>query len=84
MTDTPLAHLAHPGRQITVRVTPRSAHNRITHENNVIRIHVTEAPDKGKANAAALRLLSKALGVAKSRLTLIRGHTARDKTFAID
>lgn len=81
MIDTPLAH---SGTKITVRVTPRATRNRVTHENKQTRVYVTEAPDKGKANAATQKLLSKALGVAKSRLRLIQGHTTRDKTFAID
>lgn len=84
MADTPLAHLARPGTQITVRVTPRAARNRITQDDGQIRVYVTTVPEDGKANAAVQKLLAKALGVAKSRLTLMRGQTARDKTFVID
>ena len=84
MAKTPLAHLAHPGTQIAVRVTPRAARNRITQEGGQIRVYVTSVPEDGKANAAVQKALAKALGVAKSRLTLIRGQTARDKTFMID
>jgi len=84
MADTPLAHLAQPGIQIAVRVTPRAARNRITQKDGQIRVYVTAVPEDGKANVAVQKLLAKALGVAKSRLTLIRGQTARDKTFTID
>ena len=84
MADTPLAHLAQPGTQITVRVTPRAARNRITQERGQIRVYVTTVPEDGKANAAVQTALAKALGLAKSRLTLISGKTARDKTFVID
>ncbi len=84
MAETPLAHLAQPGAQIAVRVTPRAARNRITQEGGEIRVYVTTPPEDGKANAAVQKLLAKALGVAKSRLTLIRGQTARDKVFTID
>jgi hypothetical protein len=31
-----------------------------------------------------IKLLAKSLGVAKSRLTLIRGATSRDKQFRLD
>ena len=41
-------------------------------------------PEDGKANAAVIKLLAKALGVAKSRLVLVRGATSRDKLFRID
>jgi len=41
-------------------------------------------PENGKANAAVQKLLARALGIAKSRLILIRGHTAREKVFQVD
>jgi uncharacterized protein len=40
-------------------------------------------PDKGKANAAVITLIAKALGVPKSAVTLISGETARLKTLSI-
>jgi uncharacterized protein YggU (UPF0235/DUF167 family) len=40
-------------------------------------------PDKGKANAAVIALLAKALGLPKSAVTLVAGETARLKTLAI-
>jgi uncharacterized protein YggU (UPF0235/DUF167 family) len=36
-------------------------------------------PEAGKANAAVLALLAKALGVPKSALSIVRGETGRDK-----
>ena len=50
----------------------------------VIRIAVTEVPEGGKATEAARVALARALGVAKSRLTLVRGATSRDKLFRLD
>ena len=41
-------------------------------------------PEGGKANAAVQKLLAKALGIAKSRLVLVRGATARDKVFRVE
>jgi len=38
-------------------------------------------PEDGKATAAVVKLLSKATGVPKSRLTLLRGAASRDKLF---
>ena len=40
-------------------------------------------PEGGKANAAVLKLLSKALGVPKSRLRIVQGETGRDKVVEI-
>ena len=49
-----------------------------------IRIAVTVVPEDGKATEAARVLLAQALGVAKSRLVLIRGAKSRDKLFRLD
>ena len=82
MTD--LSHLAQPGTEIAVRVTPRAARNAVTLDGETIRVTVTVVPEDGKANAAVIKLLAKALGVAKSRLVLIRGATSRDKVFRVE
>jgi uncharacterized protein YggU (UPF0235/DUF167 family) len=44
---------------------------------------VTTVPEGGKANAAVLKLLAKALGVPKSRLAIVQGETGRDKVIEI-
>ncbi len=79
-----LAHLAHPGAEIAVRVTPRASRNALRMDDGMIRIQVTSVPEDGKATEAAQVLLAKALGVAKTRLTLLRGTKARDKVFRLD
>lgn len=82
MTD--LTDHARPGAEIAVRVTPKASRNAIVVTDEGIRVYVTVVPESGKANAAVLKLLAKALGVPKSRLSLIRGATARDKVFRIE
>lgn len=82
MTD--LSHLARPGAEIAVRVTPKASRNAVVVEAGAIRVHVTAVPEDGKATAVVVKLLAKSLGVAKSRLTLLRGATARDKVFRLD
>lgn len=79
-----LSHWVEPGREIAVRVTPKAARNSITVEGDVLRITVTAVPEGGKATRAVTALLSSALGIAKSRLTLTRGATGRDKVFRVD
>jgi len=44
------------------------------------RVHVTAAPVDGAANEEVLRLLSKSLGLAPSRLSIVRGDHGRQKT----
>lgn len=82
MTD--LSDRVKPGATIAVRVTPKASRDRIDADAGPIRVYVTAPPEDGKANAAVQKLLAKSLGIAKSRLTLIRGMGARDKVFRID
>lgn len=80
-----LSDLARSGSEIAVRVTPRAGQNMIRRAaDGQITIRVTAPPEDGKANAAVQKLLAKSLGLAKSRLYLVRGATARDKLFRVE
>jgi uncharacterized protein (TIGR00251 family) len=83
MTQPDLSDLCGPGTVFDVRVTPKAARNAILREGDRLRVTVTAVPEAGKANAAVIKLLSKALGVPKGRIVLIRGETSRDKRFRI-
>jgi uncharacterized protein YggU (UPF0235/DUF167 family) len=47
-------------------------------------IRVTAPPVDGKANDALCRLVANAANVAPSRVTILRGHTARDKVLDVE
>jgi uncharacterized protein len=49
----------------------------------VLRVRVAAVPDKGKANAAVIALLGKALGIPRSSIAVTAGETSRFKTVAI-
>jgi len=71
-----------------VRVTPKSSSERIVIESDangerVVRVYVTTVPEDGKANAAVIKLLAKALKRPKSALTITHGQSDRNKTIAI-
>ena len=76
--------LALPGATFTVRATPRARRPACTLEDGVWKIAVTAPPEEGRATAAVAEALAHALGVAKGRLTLVSGATARDKRFRLD
>lgn len=78
-----LAHLAIPGGELVVRVVPRAASNNIKVENGMFKISVTDVPENGKATKSVRKLLARSLGVAPTRLELIRGATSRNKVFRI-
>lgn len=79
-----LTHLARPGAQIALRVTPRAGRERLVEEAGRLRAYVTAPPEGGRASAAAQALLARAMGVAKTRLTLVRGARSREKVFRLD
>ena len=74
------------GLTLHLRVTPNAGVDRIegleTRDDGhtVLRVRVKAVPDKGKANAAVVALLAKALGTAKSRISVVGGDAARQKT----
>ena len=55
----------------------------MTIEHGRLQVKVRTKPEDGKANAAVLALLAEALGIATSRLRLLRGATGRDKLVQI-
>ena len=76
-----------PGESCTikVRVQPKSSLNRVDgFQDGALRVRVTAAPTEGQANAAVIAILAKTLGVSKSRLEIIRGHSSRDKVISVD
>ncbi|WP_300517363.1 DUF167 domain-containing protein [Aliiroseovarius sp.] len=79
-----LSHLARPGAEIALRVTPKAARNLVEETPAGLRVLTTSVPEGGKANQAVTKLLAQALGVAKSRLVLVRGASSRDKVFRLD
>lgn len=85
MTKTDLSDLALSGAEFHLRVTPRGGRDALERgEDGGLKVRVTAPPEDGKANKAVQKLLAKALGVAPTRLTLIRGATSREKTFRLD
>ena len=48
-----------------------------------LKVAVTQAPEKGKANDAILNFLAKKLGLKKSQIRLISGLTSNRKRFSI-
>ena len=77
------SHLAVEGAEFVCRVTPRARRANIRCEDDIIHVAVNSVPEDGQANAAVVVALAHALGVAKTRLQLIRGHTSREKVFRL-
>ena len=68
-----------------MRLQPRASSSRITGEkDDVIQVRVTAPPVDGEANAAREKLVAKKLGIAKSKVEVVKGETSREKLLEID
>jgi uncharacterized protein (TIGR00251 family) len=68
-----------------VKVVPGSSRNRIAGRyGDGIKLQVTAAPEKGKANEAVVELLSRALALKPNQITIVSGHTQARKTLRIE
>lgn len=75
--------------RLTVRLTPNGGRNAIdgieTGDDGKawLKMRVAAAPEKGKANAAMIRCLSRALSLPKSSISIAAGDTQRKKILRI-
>jgi len=76
---------SHPeGTILPIRAHPGARRNEITGcHDGMLKVSITQAPEKGKANKALIALLSNALGVKKSQLELLAGETSQQKRFLV-
>ncbi|GAB5352038.1 DUF167 domain-containing protein [Qipengyuania sp. 483] len=70
--------------RVRVKATPGARQDAMKIEEGRLVIKTRAKPQDGAANRALCEMLALAYGVAKSRCQLIRGDTARDKSFRID
>ena len=72
------------GCVLPVRAQPGARKNAAKGEHNgALKLAVTAPPEDGRANAALVELMHDALGLKRSQIELIAGHTSRDKRFLI-
>jgi hypothetical protein len=75
------------GRSFTidVKVTPRASRDEIVGmRDGVLAVRVTAPPVDDKANRAVVKLLAKRAGVARGRVSIVRGERGRRKVVAIE
>jgi uncharacterized protein YggU (UPF0235/DUF167 family) len=69
--------------RLAVKVTPAARVSTLQIADGRLVARVRAAPEDGKANTAVLELLADSLGIAPSRLRLLRGATSREKQVQI-
>jgi uncharacterized protein (TIGR00251 family) len=69
------------GTRIRLRVKPGAKKNGVLGvHDGALRVAVTAAPEKGKANRAALAVLAAVLDLAPSTLEILSGHASPNKS----
>ena len=72
------------GTILPVRAHPGARRNEIRGEQEgMLKVSVTQAPEKGKANKALIGVLAKGLGLRKSQIELVAGETSSRKRFLV-
>ena len=70
--------------RISVKVKPNAKQDKIEKINEShFLVWIKEKPQEGKANKAAIKVLSEYFGVPQSRVILLKGQSSREKIFEI-
>jgi uncharacterized protein len=70
--------------KLQIKVIPSSSNNSIAGWlEDTLKVKVTAAPEKGKANKAVIKVLEKALDLAKGSVNITSGTTSTRKTVEI-
>jgi len=70
--------------QLTIKAVPQSGRQSLVQDKNgQLKCFLKSAPEKNKANAELINILSKKLSLPTNNLTIIKGGTSRTKTIKI-
>ena len=70
---------------IDISVIPKARHQRCSvGSSGNLRVYLTSAPEKGRANKELIELLASALRLPKGAITIVLGETSRKKRVSID
>ncbi len=74
-----------PNADLAVRLQPRAKRNALVAERDgVLHVRVAAAPVEGQANAALCKLIAKRAGIARGRVSVIRGERSREKVVRVE
>jgi uncharacterized protein (TIGR00251 family) len=77
--------LSFPSARFAVRITPRSAVERVEEVvDGVLKVRVMAPAVEGAANAALIRILADELDVARRDIRIVAGATSRQKLVVVD
>ncbi|MFH1622491.1 MAG: DUF167 domain-containing protein [Candidatus Omnitrophota bacterium] len=68
---------------INIRVINKAKQNLVKETKDGLKVYVTSAPEKGRANVAVIEQLSKYLKVKKYEINILSGQHSRHKVIEI-
>ena len=70
---------------LQVRLTPKGGMDALTkYQADTLHVRVAAPPIDGAANRSLVSLLSKSIGIPKSRISIVSGETSRNKIVRFD
>ena len=70
--------------RLRLRVAPGAARSEVVgRHGDAWKVRVAPAPENGKANAAVVELLADTLALPRGGVSIVSGHSSRDKTVAL-
>ncbi len=82
-TPPPLIRQDGPDVLVTVHVQPRASRDQVIYAADRITVRLTAPPVDGAANAACLACLAELFDLPRSRISVIRGRSSRQKLIRI-
>lgn len=71
--------------RLKIKVVPKASRNAVAGWlGDELKVLVTSAPEKGKANQAVIAVLAEALGLPEQAITITKGQTSPRKTVGLE
>ncbi len=68
---------------LRLRISPNASKNQFIFAEDMIKLKITAQPIENKANKAVVEYLSKLFKVPKTKITILKGDTSKEKTLLI-
>lgn len=68
---------------LRLRISPNASKNQFIFAEDMIKLKITAQPIENKANKSVVEYLSKLFKVPKTKITILKGDTSKEKTLLI-